>query len=73
MSMMKGSMWRHLAPHNAPRLWQRRAIVGRDRFCYWAAAGGADPKGWCMAMMAWLMVSLYVGLVVWMQGSARLL
>ena len=66
-------MWRHLAPHNAPRLWQRRAIVGRDGFCYWAVASGADPKRWCMAMMAWLMVSLYVGLVVWMQGSARLL
>ena len=45
-------MWRHLAPHDALRPWQRRDMVGRDGFCYWAAAGGADPKGWCMAMMA---------------------
>ena len=23
-------MWRHLAPHDAPRPWQRRAMVGKD-------------------------------------------
>jgi len=32
MSMMRDSMWRHLAPHDAPRLWQRRAMVGKDEF-----------------------------------------
>ena len=30
--VMKGSMWRHLAPHDAPRPWQMRAMVGRDSF-----------------------------------------
>ena len=31
-AVMKGSMWRHLTSHDAPRLWQRRAMVGRDGF-----------------------------------------
>ena len=25
-------MWRHLTPHDAPRPWQRRAMVGRVGF-----------------------------------------
>ena len=25
-------MWRHLAPHDAPRPWQRRAMVDRGGF-----------------------------------------
>ena len=25
-------MWRHLAPHDAPRPWQRMAMVGKDGF-----------------------------------------
>ena len=32
ISMMRGSMWKHLAPHDAPRPWQRRAMVGKDGF-----------------------------------------
>ena len=32
ISTMKGSMWRHLTPHDAPRPWQRRAMVDRDGF-----------------------------------------
>ena len=66
-------MWRHLAPHDAPRPWQRRAMVGRDKFCCWAIAGGADPMRWCMALVAWLMVVLCVGLVAFVQDIARLL
>ena len=29
-AVMRGTMWRHLAPHDAPRPWQRRAMVGKD-------------------------------------------
>ena len=25
-------MWRHLAPHGAPRPWQKRAMVGKDGY-----------------------------------------
>ena len=28
--VMKGSIWRHLALHDAPRPWQMRAIVGKN-------------------------------------------
>ena len=31
-AMMRVSIWRHLAPHDAPRPWQRRAMVGRGGF-----------------------------------------
>jgi len=48
-------------------------MLGRDGFWCWVAAGGADPMGWCIAMVAWLMVALCVGLVAWMQSSAGLL
>ena len=32
MNSDRSSMWRHLAPHDALRPWQRRVIVGRDGF-----------------------------------------
>ena len=66
-------MWRHLAPHDAPRPWQRRAMVGRDKFCCCTVASGADPMRSCMALVAWLMVVLCVGLVAFVQDIARLL
>ena len=25
-------MWRHLAPHGAPRPWQKRAMVGKNGY-----------------------------------------
>ena len=28
--VMRGNMWRHLAPHDNPRPWQRRAMVDKD-------------------------------------------
>ena len=32
LAVMRGSIWRHLAPHDGPRPWQRRATVGKDCF-----------------------------------------
>ena len=31
-AVWRGSMWRHLTPHDALRLWHRRAVVGKVIF-----------------------------------------
>ena len=50
-------MWRHLAPHDASRTWQRRAMVGRDGFevgqqqVVLTLHGGLLRHGLCMGNM----------------------
>ena len=72
-AMMRDSMWRHLTPHDAPRPWQRRAIVGRNGYdggqqqVMLTLCGGA----WHWWLSCWFLVC--VGLVAWMQGRVGLL
>ena len=64
-------MWRHLAPHDAPRPWQSRAMVGRVGFKM-GGSNGVNP-GVMVHGIGGLMAScLCVGLVACVQGRAGL-
>lgn len=61
-------MWRHLTPHDAPRPWHRRAMVGKDGFMM-------GSSRWCPplcggALHWWLVACVWA--VACVQGGARL-
>ena len=44
-------MWKRLAPYDAPRPWQSKAMVGTVGFMM-EAISGVDPIWWCIALVA---------------------